>query len=381
MDQPTLSRGRHAPTAEQRKQEEKRRYEDALQRAKGVDLPAWLLDRGIKIEKNGTSSWKYSHGSGESDRIFKSRHGNWMVHTSSGDREYIDAIAYAQMHTGLSHREVVQELSGIQLSATAYGQPATVAAAAKQSQEKGVNPDPVTTAINIREATKQQRFNAYNYALSRGISQETLREAGEQSAIRADYRGIVFLGHDASGNVRSAETRFIKAEKVGDETTTKMCYAGTDKTFPPILRGNDKDLHFVEGGFDALALRDLYKREGKEPPTTIITGGARTLKWQDNPEICNLIKGADHVCPWYDNELKANGEIDLKKQVDTQEAHDKQRDTIVQIRGTSHGVEEMRPPAGIKDIADWNVQHAQEYQEMQQKQHDEQEEYSPSMRP
>lgn len=376
MDQPTVSRG-HAATAEQRKQEEKRRYEEAVQRAKDADLPAWLLDRGIQIQKNGTNGWKYSHGNGEADRIFKSRHGNWMVHSSQGEREYMDAIAYAQMHTGLSHRQAVEALSGMQLSAVAAGQPAAVAAAAKQAREKGARPDPVATSINIREATKQQRVNAYSYALSRGISQETLKEAGEQGVIKADHRGLVFVGHDHEGKIRSAETRFIKAEQIGDETTTKMCYAGTDKTFPPILRGNDKDVHFVEGGFDALALHDLYKREGKEPPTTIITGGARTLKWQDNPEICNLIKNADHVRPWYDNELKADGQIDAKKQADTQEAHDKQRDTIIQIRGQVEGVEEMRPPAGVKDIADWNVQHAQEHQ-AEQKRHEEQDR---SMRP
>jgi hypothetical protein len=349
--------------AEQRRHEEKRRYEDAVQRAKDADLPAWLMERGVKIQKNGTTGWKFSHGSGEPDRIFKSREGNWMVHTKHGDREYMDAIAYAQMHTGLSHRQAVEALSGVQMSAVANGQPEAVAAAVKQARDKGARPDPIVTAVNLREASKQQRENAYQYARSRGISAETLAEAGrEQKLIQADHRGLVFVGYDEKGRVRSAETRFIKAEKIGDEMTNKMCYAGTDKTFPPILRGNDKDVHFVEGGFDALALRDMYLRENKEPPTTIITGGARTTKWQDNQVIRDLVKNADHVRPWYDNEINAHGQVDAKKQADTTEAHDKQRDIIIDIRGTAEGVEEMRPPAGIKDIAEWNVEAAHAHQ-------------------
>uniref|UniRef100_UPI002FF26B68 hypothetical protein n=1 Tax=Streptomyces cyaneofuscatus TaxID=66883 RepID=UPI002FF26B68 len=129
-----------------------------------------------------------------------------------------------------------------------------------------------------------------------------------------------------------------------------------------------------EGGFDALALRDMYRRENKEPPTTIITGGARTTKWQDNPEIRDLVKNADHVRPWYDNEINAHGQVDAKKQADTTEAHNKQRDVIIDIRGTAEGVEEMHPPAGIKDIAEWNVQEAQEHQaKVQQRVEDEEE--------
>lgn len=380
MDQPTVSRGK-SPTAEERKAEEKRLYEEALRRAKDADLPAWLLNHGVKIQKNGTNAWKFSREEGEADRIFKSSAGNWMVHTHHGDRPYMDAIAYAQLQTGLSHRQAVESLSGVQLSAVATGQPAAVAAAAKKAAEKGVRPDPVVTAINIHEATQQQRRNAYNYALDRGISQETLKDAGEQGVIKADHRGLVFVGYDRDGKIRNAETRLIKAERLGDEMTTKICYAGTDKTYPPILRGNDKEVHFVEGGFDALALRDMYKRDGLEPPTTVITGGARTQKWQHNPEICELIQSADHVHLWYDNELTADGQLDAKKQADTQEAHNKQLDTIVQIRGNAEGVEEMRPREGIKDIAEWNVQEAAGHQAHMQQAEEEEETRGYGMRP
>ncbi|MFB0827745.1 LPD7 domain-containing protein [Chromobacterium violaceum] len=381
MDQPTVSRGK-SPTAEERKAEEKRHYEEALRRAKDADLPTWLLNHGVKIQKNGTAAWKFAREEGEADRIFKSSAGNWMVHTHhGGDRSYMDAIAYAQLQTGLSHRQAVESLSGVQLSAVATGQPAAVAAAAKKAEEKGVRPDPVVTAINIHEATQQQRRNAYNYALDRGISQETLRDAGEQGVIKADHRGLVFVGYDQDGKIRNAETRLIKAERLGDEMTTKICYSGTDKTYPPILRGNDKEVHFVEGGFDALALRDMYKRDGLEPPTTVITGGARTQKWQHNPEICELIQSADHVRLWYDNELTADGQLDTKKQADTQEAHNKQLETIVQIRGNAEGVEEMRPREGIKDIAEWNVQEAAEHQAHMQQAEEEEETRGYGMRP
>lgn len=364
--------------AQQRQHEEKRRYEDALRRAKDVDLPAWLIERGVKIKKSG-SSWKYSDGTGEADRIFKAREGNWIVMSKHATHPSgtMDAVAYAQLHTGLSHRQAVEALSGVQLSAVANGQPAAVVAAVKEAHDKGMRPDPIVTAINLQEATRQQRATVYQYALDRGISQETLRDAGEQQLIKADHRGLVFLGYDEQQRIRTAETRLLKDIVIEGKKVNKICYEGTDKTFPPILRGNDKDVHFVEGGFDALALRDMYRRENKEPPTTIITGGARTAKWQDNLAICDLIKNADYVRPWYENEMDKDGKIDAKKQADTNAAHDKQRDIIIDIRGTAEGVEEMRPPAGIKDIAIWNIKEAHAHQvevEVQQQEHHEEEE-------
>lgn len=343
------------------KQEEERLFKEYVERAKGCDLPGELERMGVQVKKNGSKEYKIENGKGqEADRLFLSKKdGHWMAYVPGGDRQYVDSIDYIRRHSGQGYRDTVLMLAGV-----VNGSPLQVANAAQNPIDKA---DVPRAAIMLNAASQVQKENIYLYARDeRGITRETLAEAAKQGVIAADNRGLTFIGRDEQGNVRSAETRLLKAFQVEGKDVNKMCYEGTDKTFPPILRGNDQDLHFVEGGFDALALRDMYKREGKEPPTTIITGGARTLKWEDNPQIQQLTKNAQHIQTWEDNELDQSGMPDLKKQADTTSAHDRQVQSIVKIRGNTDGVERMRPPEGIKDVASWNKIEAEHHQLQQQ---------------
>lgn len=373
----TEGRGRRRTDAE--RLEEERKFLEDVEIAKSCDLPSELELRGVKVKKNGAKEYKIDNGDGqEADRLFPSkRDGRWMAYVPGGDRQYMDAIDYLRRHTGEGYRETVLKLAGAM-----NGNPAQVAKVARDSRAAGKRENKMGTQIMLRVADQQQKERIYRYARDeRGITRETLAEAAKQGVIAADDRGLVFLGRDEHGNIRNAETRLLSSIKVDGKDVNKLCYEGTDKTYPPILRGNDREVHFCEGGMDCLALRDMYLREGKQPPTTIITGGARTLKWEDNPQIQQLIQGAEHVRPWEDNELDKIGQPDLKKQADTTAAHDNQVAAIVRLRGTADGVERMRPPEGIKDIAAWNKIEAEHHQVQQQAQQRQEQDDAASPRP
>lgn len=120
-------------------------------------------------------------------------------------------------------------------------------------------------------ATHQKRSAAYADAqIKRGISTETLDEAEQQGIFEVDEQGL----------------RTFKSS-TGDG--------------PAVLRGNDNEVQVVDNGVDALALRDISKREGREPPTTIIAGEGYKGKLADSPEARDLLKNADSVTVWRDN--------------------------------------------------------------------------------
>ncbi|WP_176317920.1 LPD7 domain-containing protein [Burkholderia vietnamiensis] len=354
------------PSPAARSAEEEREFRENVRKAKDIDLPAWLMARGVVLKKNGTKEWKEDLRAGdgrEAHRFFRSNDGHWLVF--DGERT-TDAIGYVQQRERLTFVETVRlmsgaQVSGLQSTAQQMKNERPEAAAAIDRKAKQLRP------LELKTASEAIRREAHAYAHDeRGITNETLAEAHQQGVIAVDNRGLAFIGRDADGAIRNAETRLLKPEEYKGELLTKISYAGSDKTFPPVLRGNDRDVHFVEGGFDALALRDMKIREGQQPPTIIITGGARTRKWQDNAQIRELVQKAESVTAWRDNERDARNMPDAKKQADTDAAHDNQAKTLVEIRGTAHGINNARPPAGIKDLAEWNERQREQEARMRQ---------------
>lgn len=332
---------------------------ERIENAKRIDLPAWLIARGVELKKEGTNGWVENKAAKDNPyHFFQGNDGLWRAR--SGDT-YLNAIQYVQQLENREFKDAVAVMSGAD-GVTALA----IDRALQQSQALG-NKSRATAAIVIRAADKEQRERAAIYARDeRGISRETLTEAHKQGFLALDDRGVAFIGRDHEGKVCNAETRLLKPEKYKDEWLSKVSYAGSDKTYSPILRGNDRDVHMVEGGFNALALHDLAKREGKEPPTIIVTGGARTLKWSQNPQVQGLIKGAETVTNHKENEIdKKTGMPDPKKQADTDAAHEKQVAAIVQIRGNADGVKNARPPAGVKDLAEWNKKQQEHQRQLQ----------------
>jgi len=210
------------------------------------------------------------------------------------------------------------------------------------ARNQGTSPDPWqrANASQSPNATHQQRSAALaDTRNKRGISDATLADAEKQGALEIDEQGL---------------RTFKAGPKAGDG--------------PAMLRGNDKDVHVVNGGVEALALRDIEMRAGREPPTTIIAGEGFKDKLENSPEASDLLKNADKVTVWKGHDQKQTTEAGH----DTELAKD-----IVAARGKTDGVNQAQPPKDVRNLEDWNVkQHEQEQQLEQQRQQQEEQKRS-----
>lgn len=159
----------------------------------------------------------------------------------------------------------------------------------------------------------------------------------------------------------------------------------------PIMRGDpgSREVHLVERGVDALALRDIHRREhpNQPLPTVIVTGGARTLKWQDNPEAAQMLRDAQIVSIHTANERDGQGRPDPTRQQATDDAHEKQAQAVARIRGTDNGIQFERPQLGIKDMAERNLtdlkiaaEREKEQERQRAERHDDEQHHRPRMR-
>lgn len=189
----------------------------------------------------------------------------------------------------------------------------------------------------------------------RGISWNTVNAAENAGFLDKGVDGLRFLGRDENGNVKSAETRLFAP---ANGQSKIRCVAGSDRSYPAILRGQDhNEVHVVEGGTSALGLYELLRREGKDP-TIIVTGGKDNLKWSQQPHIQKILQGAS-VTVWQENE------DDETKQQATNEAAGRQANVI--LKEGAAEVTKARPPADCKDTADWNKQQKMEMHQRQER--------------
>ena len=111
---------------------------------------------------------------------------------------------------------------------------------------------------------------------------------------------------------------------------------------------------------DALALHDLYRRQGKTPPTVLVSGGANVRSFLERSEIQTRLKAANRVI------VASENEKDAETQQITDAAHQKQAKRIMQITGQP--VETWRPqPEHGKDLADVNIRQQQTQQSVSAK--------------
>ena len=186
------------------------------------------------------------------------------------------------------------------------------------------------------EAKEQGR----QYLEGRGISWETLEWAESLEFVRYVGGGPVFCGYDDKGKIRNVTKREIdpKAEM------SKRDFTGSDKTYPPVLAGMEDQIWIVEGGVDALAVRDLHDMHDIEPPTVLVSGGSGVRKWLNNPEVQDLFRQASKVVVAFENEDTP------EKQAKTDGQHKKQMEAIGDY--TDGQINSWRPPKGIKDVGE-----------------------------
>lgn len=297
---------------------------ELMMKAKQMNPTHYLESRGFKVQKDGARHLSVRAGTDEIYRISKKPDGHWVACDKSGHGVGDNIALVRDLEPRLRFLEAVERLCNGPV----------------------MKCEPLPSPSRTRPArllqTAADRHAGRCYLRERGISGDTLDQAEQCGFLRYTGGGVLFVGRDGQGSLRNVTKRLISPVE-GEKS--KRDLAGSDKSYPPILRGNPRVVWIVEGGVDALAAQDLATRRGKLPPTVIVSGGATVRLFLDNPTVQTLLLQADSVVVGRDNESTE------KKQAEIDSARDLQVARIVELRG--HCLD-WRPPIGVKDVAALN---------------------------
>ena len=297
-----------------------------LQATKQINPMGFIERMGYTVKKDGQRHFSVLHGKDEAYRLTCKPDGAWVWVDKYGSYGG-DNIDLVRELSGLDRFiDCVYELNG-RLRATPVPMPIPVAP----------KPPRIPPESSLGRAAGRMYLN------DRGISDPTIDHAEKSGFLRYLNDGLLFVGYHA-GKIWNATKRSI----MPDAEIPKRDLAGSDKSKPQVLPGNSKTIWVVEGGVDALALQDIAKRSGKEPPTVIVSGGAGVLSFFDNPEIQEKIRAAAVVVVAKDNEKDA----DTQAKTDAQ--HARQVERARELNPDAQVIDWKPQAAEIKDIAALN---------------------------
>jgi len=187
------------------------------------------------------------------------------------------------------------------------------------------------------------------YLQGRGISLASIEYAEKSGALRYLQNAVMFCGFENKSDIRSATARYFEPLVRADGSLmTKRDLENSNKSYPCVLPGN-KRVVVVEGGVNALAIRDMAARRGKEPPTVVVSGGVGVRAWLSTLHMRALLEEAEDVTIMGENER----EPEIQDRTDAQ--RQKLADEIAHIR-QGEVPKILKPPPGCKDAADWNLE-------------------------
>lgn len=190
------------------------------------------------------------------------------------------------------------------------------------------------------------------YLRDRAIQSEVILDAEGQGFLAYVDDGVLTIGRSADGEIRWISKRFLPG-LTGPKGEIKRDFAGSEKRFAAILRGQSTRVVVVEGGIDALAAHCIARRRCHLTPTVIVTGGSRCLAWINEEHIGVLLRDAEAIVVVFENELDDGGETDRCIQAQTDRDHERQISRIVAQTGKT--VVRWRPSCGVKDLAELNA--------------------------
>ena len=309
-----------------------------LQATKQLDPRSFIERMGYAVKKDGQRHFSIRHGKDEAYRLTCKTDGAWV---------WVDKYG----STGGDNIDLVRELSGLDrfidcvfelnggLRATPVPMPVPVA------------PKPP----RIPAQSEQGKMLGRMYLEERGISDSTINHAEKTGFLRYLSDGLLFVGYSA-GKVWNATKRAFDL----NAEIKKRDLAGSDKSKPQILEGNLESIWIVEGGIDALALHDIAKRQGKIPPTVIVSGGSGVKSFLENPKIMEMIRTARLVVVAGENEKNA----DVQAKTDAQ--HEAQLELV---KALNHSAQAMlwKPESRLgSDVADYNLNVQNQKQEQKE---------------
>ncbi len=205
------------------------------------------------------------------------------------------------------------------------------------------------TEIKLPRSDNNIVNSGRKYLIERGISLETIIKAEKENFLKYAEGSVFFVGYDEHGKIKNVTKRATNK----DDQIQKRDFKGSDKFYPQILKGNEKTVWVVEGGVDALALHDLAKRAGKEPPMVLVTGGANVLSSFKNPIVQEILKNSEKII------ISLENEKNQETQEFTNKSHLKQKSLINEVSGKNAEFWKAPNDRG-KDLAEYNFKLKQE---------------------
>lgn len=321
----------------------KKEFFERYRKAKQVDLPALVAERyDIALAPDGKRNWD---AEGHGFRLGLKRDQQtgdevWLATGSvTGDTvQAVQQLEVAKMGKELSRTEAIEVIEGFQ-----KGRPQTVRSVERTSEPAQ------STSIKLPNKADNRSDDLLGYVQSRGIAWSTITEAESEGFLQRSENGLTFIGRDDSGAVKQAETRLMQPYTNSDGKQVRFqCAPGSDRSYPPILRGspNSREVHIVEGGFDALAVREREARNGNSP-TILMAGGKDSQAWLKHDHIKAILADKE-VVVWRDNEKSP------EVQTEADEAFKRLYMGLKQAGVHEDNLFSSKPTAGIKDVADLN---------------------------
>lgn len=276
-------------------------------------------------------------GGDEAYRVTRQEDGRWLWCDSYGNHGGDNVDLVREIEPGTGYAEAVYKLSG---APTVRQQPGP-------SEPKRQPPQLPAQGL---AACKHGR----EYLQGRGISPDTIEYAEEAGMVRYVDGGVIFVGYDRTGTAQSATRRAIAPA----DPVQKRDLRGSDKSYPPILPGDPAKAWIVEGGLDALALHDIAKRSGQQPPTVIVSGGAGVCRFLERDDVQAILKRAERVTVVGENESH------FEAQAKADAGHQKQAQRVAEITGREVHRWTPKPEHG-KDLADMNARRHAEIERRQ----------------
>ena len=311
--------------------------ESDIAAARSINPVPYLQSLGYRVKRDGQRHLSVLQGRDEVYRFTRKPDGHWVWCDHYGNRGD-DLIGFVREHEGCVFADAVHRLIG-------GPRPSSSPAGQNTPREGGrrVSAGGEIKSPRLPSKSPVHRDQGRAYLRRRGISDAVLDEAERAGFLRYCGGGVLFCGYDANGRVRAATRRAID----DDAAVRKRDLAGTDKRYSPILPGHPETVWIVEGGVDALAVHELSRIRGQEPPTVIMTGGSNVLGFLDNQRVQSILRGAERVVVAYEREKDA--EIQEK----TNFWHDRQVARIREIVGDGVEVVRWRPPEPAGDVAEF----------------------------
>jgi len=297
------------------------------QASRTTDPTAYLEAAGFTVKKEGRHL-SIRVNEDEVYRVTQKQDGHWLWCDRYGNKGGDNIELVQEVEPGTAYVEAVYRLIG----------------GAAISQQKHPN-TPQHQPPQIPQQTSKSRDQGRAYLESRGISSETIRQAEDVGMVRYVDGGVLFVGYDQAGKAQNVTRRAVTP----NDPVQKRDFRGSDKRYPPILLGDPATVWIVEGGADALALYDLFKRkrDGQQPPTVIVSGGANVRSFLERDNVQAILRQAARVVVAGENEK--NPEAQAK----ADDGHQKQASRIAAITGHAPTPWTPKPEQG-KDIADMN---------------------------